>query len=201
MGVSNYHRYKITRHAKERYAQRIDGNKNKNGVERDFRTLLSNARYLGKEHNEKESWLCEKTNVVLILDPKTYTVITVYNSVEQYKETEGKEVESRPNRSRKLHPKVEAIISNASKQAYIQQEKKYFAKLAPLYKEYGDRIDKLSRTTNAEHFENKRVELNDLQKEISRIVKDKNKVLSDLKGFIKNDVEESEERHFVMKGS
>jgi len=76
------------------------------------------------------------------------------------------------------------LLSNYSKQAYIKQEKHYFSKLAPLYKEYGERIDKLSRTKNREYFDNKKTELNELKSEINKVVSEKNRVLKDLKHFI-----------------
>ena len=178
MGVSNHNRYKVTEHAKERYTERIDNAKSEFDILKDFRGILRDARFLSKENKGRESWLCEKRDVVVIIDPKKYSVITIYNSVEQY------DSEDEATTNKDIHPKVQTIISNASKQAYVQQEKAYFAKLAPLYQEYSERIDKLSRTKNAEYFENKKIELNDLQKEISRIVSEKNRVLNDLKRFI-----------------
>jgi hypothetical protein len=180
MGVSHNQRYKVTQHAKDRYLERIDNNTNERNMLKEFDGILRNARFLAKERQGRESWFCEKRDVVIIIDPKKYSVITIYNSVEQYDSAEQEITDSKD-----IHPKVKEIISNASKQAYTQQEKAYFAKLAPMYKEYGDRIDKLSRTKNTEYFENKKIELNELQAEVSRVVTEKNRVLKDLKTFIK----------------
>lgn len=179
MGVSHHNRYKITKHARERYLERIDSTKSELDVIKDIREILGEARFLSKEHRGCESWLYENRNIVVIINPKKYSVVTIYNSIEQYDNTD----EDTKN-DNDVHSKVQAIISNASKTAYVQQEKVYFSKLAPMYKEYGDRIDKLSRTKNTEYFENKKIELDDLQREIRRVVSEKNRVLSDLKQFI-----------------
>ena len=157
---------------------------------KDIRVLLSQARFLAKENKGCESWLHEDRNVVLILDTERFSVVTIYNSVEQYDNveqqdsTKNKVTENvKPKKQSELHPKVVTMLSNYSKQAYTQQEREYFAKLSPMYKEYGDRIGKLAYT-NIEHFVNKKAELNELQLEISRLVSEKNRVLKDLQHFI-----------------
>lgn len=181
MGVPFNDRYKVTQHAKDRYMERINNSIREIDMLKDFSHILRNADFLAKEHKGRESWLLEEKGIVIIIDPKKYSVITIYNSVEQYDNAENDNIEKND-----LHPKVLKLFSNYSKQAYIQQEKYYFEKLAPLYKEYGERIDKLSRTRNTEHFDNKKIELNELQQEITQIVTEKNRILKDIKQFIEN---------------
>lgn len=53
-----------------------------------------------------------------------------------------------------------------------------------MYREYSERIDRLSRMKNPEYFDNGKIELKELQKEISRVVAEKNRVLKDLEQFI-----------------
>lgn len=178
MGVSHNNRYRVTQHAKERYLERIDNKVNERTMLKEFHQILRTGRFLAKENKGRESWICDKRGAVVIIDPKNYSVITVYKSVEQYDSADEETI------NEDVHPKVQEIISVASKTAYVQQEKAYFAKLAPMYQEYGERIDKLSRTKNTEYFENKKIELNDLQREISRVVAEKNRILNDLKQFI-----------------
>lgn len=180
MGVPNHSRYKATDHAKERYWQRIDATKTETDVVNEFKRILHNARFLSKEYKGRESWLCEIRDVVVIIDPRKYSIVTIYRSVDEYDSAEQTKAPAN-----EIHPKVQTIIANSARTAYVQQEKSYFARLAPMYKEYGDRIDKLSRTKKTEYFENKKIELDDLQKEISQLVAEKNRVLKDLKSFMK----------------
>lgn len=178
MGVSNYTRYKATSHAKERYLERIDNSKNELGMLKDFSAILSKSRFLSKEKRGRESWLCEARNIVTIINPTKYSIVTIYSSVEEYDS-----LEQLSDEVKEIHPKVRDIISNASKQAHKQQEKSYFAKLAPMYKEYSERIDNLSRMKNQKYFDNKKIELKELQREITRVVAEKNRVLKDLEQF------------------
>lgn len=186
MGVSHYTRYQVSAHAKERYKERINKSVTEIDMLKDIRQMMSKARFLNKERRGCESWLHEERNVVFLLDTKKYQVVTVYNTVEQYtsdKHSPVNQIEA--EEENEIHPKVATLLSNFSGQAYTQQEKLYFSKLEPMYKEYAERIGNLSRMKNTEQFENKKIELNELQREIKRVNDEKNRILNDLKRFMK----------------
>ena len=199
MGLSNYHKYTFTDHAKKRFLERINSTVDEKSMMTQFRRLAAGADYLTLEHHGKESWINKEYNVVLIVDPNTFKVVTVYKT-EGYEERNKrlgeddnvvgdsyKEPRKEPEvSSTHTHPKVLELLSESAKEHHQHQKKEYFSQLAPLYAEYADRMDKLSRTKKPTVFKAKEEELNELQVTIKKLAREQTEVLEGLTKYFED---------------
>lgn len=183
MGVSNYNRYTITRHAKERYKERINNELNELEILKDFNQIMRESRFLANETHHKQSWFCEERKIVIITDPRHFLVVTIYRSVEEYEDC--KDTNEQEN---EIHPEVQKLMSESAKNHYSTKEKEYLLRIAPLYAEYAERMEKLAKTTLKDAFEKKRNELEELKDSIKRLECEKREVLTGLRNyFVKGD--------------
>lgn len=200
MGLSNYHRYTFTDHAKKRFLERINSTVGPEEMMTQFRRLAAGADYLALEHHGKESWINKEFNVVFIVAPSTFKVVTVYKTEgyaernkrlgeddnvvgDSYKEPRKETDKEAEVSSTHTHPKVLELLSESAKEHHQLQKKEYFSQLAPLYAEYADRMDKLSRTKKPTVFKVKEEELNELQATIKKLAREQTEVLEGLSRY------------------
>lgn len=182
MGVSNFNFYEVTQHAKDRYIERIDSSKkDDNSIKKAFITIMHRADYLGRTANDCEAWLDREENIVLILKKKQYKIITVYHNLDDYREKEKEFMNEKEGKG--MHLVVKNMLAEFSKKAYLSQEKNYYSAIGPLFKEYGERMDNLSRMKNPKDYMNKQKEMTDTFNLIKEIEEEKTQVLSELKMF------------------
>lgn len=198
MGLSKYDKYRVTSHAKERYRERIDNAVTELKLLKDVASLMQNAEFLGHESNGTESWLHVKRGIVLIVDPRSYNVVTLYNSVESYendntphtiekvstpKEDKLEEGEEETMEDNTKHPKVIAVIAESAKREYKLKEKEYFSALAPMYVEYGSKLASTAKTKRIDYFADKQEELAVIKNKIAGLEAEREAVLSGLKAY------------------
>lgn len=196
MGVPNLSYYRITKHARARYKSRIDPTvTSNNNMLKACRTLMMSAVLLHKHLDGTQVWLNEQQDVVLILDPTKYNIITVYKSYSEYNEkmeeqnmatTQIKEKEKTEEvlEEGKTSSVTTQLLSNLVEENYLRVERGYYAKVLPLYQEYLDRLDKTTRITRPDQYEASRKELKRLKKQIMEIESEANIVTKELKQFI-----------------
>lgn len=186
MGLPKLDKYQVTNHAKKRYMERINGSvTNSDEILKSFRRILHESRFMAHEPKGRQSWFYESECVVTIIDSIHYNIVTVYSSKEDYEQDRIVDVtvknslleeETAPEEI-PLHPKAMEILAELAKENHYKQTKHYYALLAPLYKQYGDIMDNLSRTKRTDFYDNKTKELDAVRKQIKTLVKEKNDVL------------------------
>lgn len=172
MGVSNYDRYDATYHAIERYKQRIDSSRSRLSILKDLSTLMQDSRFLAKDQGYREVWLHEKRKIVLIIDPTTYKIITLYKTLEDYREEE-------PDGEL-----AEETVSELVKSIYVSKDRELQAIRAPHYIEYGKRLADLSKTLRKDYYDENKQALAKLKRKIETLESQHEKFLSDLKKYI-----------------
>ena len=199
MGLPNQNRYRVTEHAAQRYAQRIDYKANTNTKAlKGFRKLMNNATILENKSDGTQVWLDEDSAIVFIVDPRKFNIITVYRSYDRYNESDMRniptqqqedsinEVEEEMN-SQELNSKTKKVISDIISDNYLRIEKEYYNKAIPIYTEYLDRLTRTAKTTRPDQYESNRSELKRLKDKIDKIEDEASVVTSELKTFIIED--------------
>jgi hypothetical protein len=199
MGLPNQNRYRVTEHAAQRYAQRIDYKANTNTKAlKGFRKLMNNATILENKSDGTQVWLDEDSAIVFIVDPRKFNIITVYRSYDKYNESDMRniptqqqedsinEVEEEMN-SQELNSKTKKVISDIISDNYLRIEKEYYNKAIPIYTEYLDRLTRTAKTTRPDQYESNRSELKRLKDKIDKIEDEASIVTSELKTFIIED--------------
>ena len=199
MGLPNQNRYRVTEHAAQRYAQRIDYKANTNTKAlKGFRKLMNNATILENKSDGTQVWLDEDSAIVFIVDPRKFNIITVYRSYDKYNESDMRniptqqqedsinEVEEEMN-SQELNSKTKKVISDIISDNYLRIEKEYYNKAIPIYTEYLDRLTRTAKTTRPDQYESNRSELKRLKDKIDKIEDEASVVTSELKTFIIED--------------
>lgn len=196
MGVPNLSYYRVTKHASKRYKSRIDPTTTTNtSIMKACRTLMMSAVLLHKHLDGTQVWLNEEKDIVLILDPAKYNIITVYKSYSEYNEIleeqnmvvkpkEKEEVRSEEIVENNASKVTAQLISNLVEENYLKVERGYYAKVLPLYQEYLERLDKTTRITRPDQYEASRKELKKLKKQITEIENEANIVTKELKQYI-----------------
>ena len=197
MGLPNQNRYRVTEHAAQRYAQRIEYKANTNTKAlKGFRKLMNNAVILENKSDGTQVWLDEDSSIVFVVDPRKFNIITVYRSYDKYNESDMRniptqkqqedsinEVEEEMN-NQKLNSKTKKIISDIISDNYLRIEKEYYNKAIPIYTEYLDRLNRTAKTTRPDQYEANRSELKRLKDKIDKIEDEATIVTSELKTFI-----------------
>lgn len=196
MGLPNQNRYRVTEHAAQRYAQRIEYKANTNTKAlKGFRKLMNNAVILENKSDGTQVWLDEDSSIVFVVDPRKFNIITVYRSYDKYNESDMRniptqqqedsinEVEEEMN-NQELNSKTKKIISDIISDNYLRIEKEYYNKSIPIYTEYLDRLTRTAKTTRPDQYEANRSELKRLKDKIDKIEDEATIVTSELKTFI-----------------
>lgn len=197
MGLPNQNRYRVTEHATQRYAQRIDYKANTNTKAlKGFRKLMNNATILENKSDGTQVWIDEDSAIVFVVDPRKFNIITVYRSYDKYNESDMRnipiqqqqedsinEVEEEMN-NQELNSKTKKVISDIISDNYLRIEKDYYNKAIPIYTEYLDRLTRTAKTTRPDQYESNRSELNRLKDKIDKIENEATIVTSELKSFI-----------------
>lgn len=197
MGLPNQNRYRVTEHAAQRYAQRIEYKANTNTKAlKGFRKLMNNATILENKSDGTQVWLDEDSAIVFVVDPRKFNIITVYRSYDKYNESDIRniptqqqqedsinEVEEEMN-NQELNSKTKKIISDIINDNYLRIEKEYYNKAIPIYTEYLDRLTRTAKTTRPDQYEANRSELKRLKDKIDKIEDEATIVTSELKTFI-----------------
>ena len=196
MGLPNQNRYRVTEHAAQRYAQRIEYKANTNTKAlKGFRKLMNNAVILENKSDGTQVWLDEDSSIVFVVDPRKFNIITVYRSYDKYNESDMRniptqqqedsinEVEEEMN-NQELNSKTKKIISDIISDIYLRIEKEYYNKSIPIYTEYLDRLTRTAKTTRPDQYEANRSELKRLKDKIDKIEDEATIVTSELKTFI-----------------
>ena len=200
MGLPNQNRYRVTEHAAQRYAQRIDYKANTNTKAlKGFRKLMNNAVILENKPDGTQVWLDEDSSIVFVVDPRKFNIITVYRSYDKYNESDIRniptqqqqedsinEVEEEMN-NQELNSKTKKVISDIISDNYLRIEKEYYNKAIPIYTEYLDRLTRTAKTTRPDQYESNRSELKRLKDKIDKIEDEATIVTSELKSFIIED--------------
>lgn len=200
MGLPNQNRYRVTEHAAQRYAQRIEYKANTNTKAlKGFRKLMNNAVILENKSDGTQVWLDEDSSIVFVVDPRKFNIITVYRSYDKYNESDMRniptqqqqedsinEVEEEMN-NQELNSKTKKIISDIISDNYLRIEKEYYNKSIPIYTEYLDRLTRTAKTTRPDQYEANRSELKRLKDKIDKIEDEASVVTSELKTFIIED--------------
>lgn len=199
MGLPNQNRYRVTEHAAQRYAQRIEYKANTNTKAlKGFRKLMNNATILENKSDGTQVWLDEDSSIVFVVDPRKFNIITVYRSYDKYNESDMRniptqqqedsinEVEEEMN-NQELNSKTKKIISDIISDNYLRIEKEYYNKSIPIYTEYLDRLTRTAKTTRPDQYEANRSELKRLKDKIDKIEDEATIVTSELKTFIIED--------------
>lgn len=193
MGVSNFARYKVSQHAKDRYRERIDSTATELDILKGFTRLLSQSEFLAKEHQGRLSYFDRKRSIVTLICPATYEVITVFNSMDQYSLDVNNTVSNKNvalpeteevEETEEMNPKVNNIISDLAEQAYTAKNKEYMRLLAPLYVECGERMGNLSRLKRKDYYDTAMDELVELEDQIAALTSEREEVLTGLISFI-----------------
>lgn len=197
MGLPNQNRYRVTEHAAQRYAQRIEYKANTNTKAlKGFRKLMNNAVILENKSDGTQVWLDEDSSIVFVVDPRKFNIITVYRSYDKYNESDMRniptqqqqedsinEVEKEMN-NQELNSKTKKIISDIISDNYLRIEKEYYNKSIPIYTEYLDRLTRTAKTTRPDQYEANRSELKRLKDKIDKIEDEASVVTNELKTFI-----------------
>lgn len=200
MGLPNQNRYRVTEHAAQRYAQRIEYKANTNTKAlKGFRKLMNNAVILENKSDGTQVWLDEDSSIVFVVDPRKFNIITVYRSFDKYNESDMRniptqqqqedsinEVEEEMN-NQELNSKTKKIISDIISDNYLRIEKEYYNKSIPIYTEYLDRLTRTAKTTRPDQYEANRSELKRLKDKIDKIEDEASVVTNELKTFIIED--------------
>ena len=197
MGLPNQNRYRVTEHAAQRYAQRIEYKANTNTKAlKGFRKLMNNATILENKSDGTQVWLDEDSAIVFVVDPRKFNIITVYRSYDKYNESDIRniptqqqqedsinEVEEEMN-NQELNSKTKKVISDIISDNYLRIEKEYYNKSIPIYTEYLDRLNRTAKTTRPDQYEANRSELKRLKDKIDKIEDEASVVTNELKTFI-----------------
>ena len=209
MGLPNQNRYRVTEHAAQRYAQRIDYRSNTNTKAlKGFRKLMNNAVILENKSDGTQVWLDEDSSIVFVVDPRKFNIITVYRSYNKYNESDIRNIPTQQQQqqqqqeeeeedsinemeeemnSQELNSKTKKVISDIISDNYLRIEKEYYNKAIPIYTEYLDRLNRTAKTTRPDQYEANRSELKRLKDKIDRIEDEASVVTSELKTFIIED--------------
>ena len=196
MGLPNQNRYRVTEHAAQRYAQRIEYKANTNTKAlKGFRKLMNNATILENKSDGTQVWLDEDSAIVFVVAPRKFNIITVYRSYDKYNESDIRniptqqqedsinEVEEEMN-NQELNSKTKKVISDIISDNYLRIEKEYYNKAIPIYTEYLDRLNRTAKTTRPDQYEANRSELKRLKDKIDKIEDEASVVTNELKTFI-----------------
>lgn len=190
MGLPNSNRFRITDHAKVRYLERINAKATNEQMLKDFRTIMQGSSFLSKENAGRESWFYPTKNIVLILDTFNYKVITIYSSLKEAEMLKNitnedgiYEIESEKETEYSL---VEKTISKFADEWSLSVSRDYYGKLAELYAEYAERMDKLSKTTKPLIFKDKKIEAEKVRDEIGRLEREHSDIMKEVKEYILN---------------
>ena len=197
MGLPNQNRYRVTEHAAQRYAQRIDYMANTNTKAlKGFRKLMNNATILENKSDGTQVWLDEDSAIVFVVDPRKFNIITVYRSYDKYNESDIRNIPTQQQQedsineveeemeSQELSNKTKKIISDIVNDNYLRIEKEYYNKAIPIYTEYLDRLNRTAKTTRPDQYEANRSELKRLKDKIDKIEDEATIVTSELKTSI-----------------
>lgn len=196
MGLPNQNRYRVTEHAAQRYSQRIDYKANTNTKAlKGFRKLMNNATILENKSDGTQVWLDEDSEIVFVVDPRKFNIITVYRSYDKYNESDMRNIPTQQQEdsineveeemgNQELSNKTKKIISDIISDNYLRIEKEYYNKAIPIYTEYLDRLNRTAKTTRPDQYEANRSELNRLKDKIDKIEDEASVVTSELKTFI-----------------
>lgn len=197
MGLPNQNRYRVTEHAAQRYAQRIDYKANTNTKAlKGFRKLMNNAVILENKSDGTQVWFDEDSAIVFIVDPRKFNIITVYRSYDKYNESDMRNIPTQQQQedsineveeemeNQELSNKTKKIISDIISDNYLRIEKEYYNKAIPVYTEYLDRLTRTAKTTRPDQYEANRSELKRLKDKIDKIEDEASVVTNELKTFI-----------------
>lgn len=201
MGLPNQNRYRVTEHAAQRYAQRIDYKANTNTKAlKGFRKLMNNATILENKSDGTQVWLDEDSSIVFVVDPRKFNIITVYRSYDKYNESDIRNIPMQKQEedsivndteeemnNQELSNKTKKIISDIVNDNYLRIEKEYYNKAIPIYTEYLDKLTRTAKTTRPDQYEANRSELKRLKDKIDKIEDEATIVTSELKTFIIED--------------
>ena len=167
----NFNNYGVTKHAHERYIERINVVKSPNKIDQAILKHLNDARFLYKEDNSREHWFNDIHHIVLVIDVVDQKVITLYK-------TNSTTTQINYTARKLVSDYVSSNIQNIKMHDYTH--------LQSMYTEYASRLDLLSRTFRPDQFEKKEQELLELKSKIDLWEKRYNDTYESLDRFIVN---------------
>lgn len=169
----NFNNYMVTKHAHNRYIERINVVRSPNKIDQSILHHLKEARFLYKEDNSREHWFNDIHQMVIVIDVIDQKVITLYK-------TNTDVVQINYTARKLVSDYVTSNIQNIKMTNYTH--------LQTMYDEYASKLDLLSRTFRPDQFEKKEKELLDLKTEIDVWEKRYNDTYDSLDRFILNDL-------------
>ena len=176
MGLSNYHKYRLSEHAIERFRERFDPSASENAISARVRGWLSQAVLLQKEDKKRETWFDEKDKVVIVVAPENFMIVTLYSSTEEYQRDADNQTTIAPSAKQIVSDLVSAQMKN------IKSE--HYKRLAQLYEDYFIKMDKLSKTTQKIVFDQSETELKALKRSIEQVESEYSHLESSLNFYI-----------------
>lgn len=174
MGLRNHQKYSLTDHAFERYKERFNPTDSHASIERTVKNWLSQSAFLAKETKERQSWFYQEKKTVIVVDPTSFLVITLYSTLDEYKN----------NNLSHLHPRAEEIVSELVEGKMHNVKTGYLNQLGILYTEYADRLVKLAKTTKKGVFADKEAEAINLKNLIEELEEEYDSVIESLEDYI-----------------
>lgn len=175
MGFKNHQKYTLTAHAVERYKERFNPNESEATIHRKVKGWLQESDFLQNEPQNRQTRINQRNDVVMVIEPSKFKVITLYAA--STLKMEDMEIQEATI--------AERIVSDLVKGKIYSIETDYFAQLSTLYKEYGERLDKLSRTTKHEVYAKKRQEASAMKHKIEKLEVEFTDVMDSLRDYIK----------------
>ena len=167
----NFNDYVVTRHAHNRYIERVGEAKTPKKIDQVILRHLKDARFLYKEDDSRQHWFNDMHQLVIVIDSTDEKVITLYK-------TDTDHVQ--------INYTARKIVSDYVSDNVQQIKMNNYTHLTTLYKEYASRLDLLSRTFRPDLFEKKEKELIELKSEIDIWEKRYNDTYESLNRFILN---------------
>lgn len=169
----NFNNYDVTKHAYDRYVERINMAKSPSKIKQTILHHLNEARFLYKENDSREHWFNDIQQMVIVVDVIDQKVITLYKT---------------NTNATQINYAARKLVSDYVSSNIQIVKKNNYKHLQSLYKEYASRLDSLSRTLRPDMFEKKEQELISLKQEIEVWEKRYKDTYESLDRFIVNNV-------------
>lgn len=147
----NFNNYDVTKHAYDRYIERINMAKSPSKIKQAILHHLNEARFLYKEDNSREHWFNDVQQMVIVVDVIDQKVITLYKT---------------NTNATQINYTARKLVSDYVSSNIQIVKKNNYKQLQSMYQEYASRLDSLSRTLRPDMFEKKEKELFELKAKI-----------------------------------
>ena len=169
----NVNKYVVTKHAHNRYIERVNVVKAPSKIDQAILKCLKDARFLYKEDDAREHWFNDLEQMVIVIDVVDQKVITLYKT---------------NTNTTQINYTARKIVSDYVSSNIQNIKMNNYTHLQSMYQEYASRLDSLSRTFRPDMFEKKEKELIELKAKIDMWEKRYNDTYESLDRFILNNL-------------